>query len=427
MPRKKKVDSVETIESAVKETKTTTKKGTSKSAAPKATKANVKKVTTKKDEKEKKPVVEKKQTADTKKSVKKVDSKKKDIEKKEAIDTDTKVVKKTTSKKVAKKSEDKKVSTTQTATKKAEAKKVAAKSSSKKSNSAVEAPIKKEKKVSVKKETSKSAAKKVAAKVDVKVKAKSEAKKTTTKSKADAKKEPATKKTKVAKTTKSTKTSKTTSATKALTRKKKESAKIETIEYYDLPYRYNQTLVKLLYQTPNILFIYWDISDADRLEMINQYGNDFFDRTQPVLIIHNKTLNYSFETEIDDFANSWYLHINDTNCEYSVELGRKPKYNYNNNDNQISLPGNYLFVANSNKVESPNDHILFDKDMDTVYFKDVKTNIITKESITSLSFLRNMGRIYSLLNLDDIFKKAKKYLQLDLTNPSSANPTSTFK
>ena len=28
-------------------------------------------------------------------------------------------------------------------------------------------------------------------------------------------------------------------------------------EYYDLPYRYNQTIVKLLYQTPTTLFIYW--------------------------------------------------------------------------------------------------------------------------------------------------------------------------
>ena len=40
--------------------------------------------------------------------------------------------------------------------------------------------------------------------------------------------------------------------------------KVEIVEYYDLPYRYNQTVVKVLAQTPNTLFVYWDISDDDR-------------------------------------------------------------------------------------------------------------------------------------------------------------------
>ena len=102
--------------------------------------------------------------------------------------------------------------------------------------------------------------------------------------------------------------------------------KIEILEYYDLPYRYNQTVVKVLAQTPTTLFIYWDISDNDRANFVKQYGEDFFNYTKPVLVIHNKTMHYSFEIEIDDFANSWYLHVNDSNCEYTVELGRRPKY-----------------------------------------------------------------------------------------------------
>ena len=36
------------------------------------------------------------------------------------------------------------------------------------------------------------------------------------------------------------------------------------LEYYDLPYRYNETIVKILAQTPKKLFVYWDISDKDR-------------------------------------------------------------------------------------------------------------------------------------------------------------------
>ena len=44
----------------------------------------------------------------------------------------------------------------------------------------------------------------------------------------------------------------------------------------------------------------------------NQYGDNFFETTKPVLIVHNDSLNYSFEVEINDFANSWYLHVNDS-------------------------------------------------------------------------------------------------------------------
>ena len=69
------------------------------------------------------------------------------------------------------------------------------------------------------------------------------------------------------KTTKATATKKTTSktaTTKKLTKKsvsKKTTPKIEekkfidVPEYYDLPYRYNQTTVKVLYQNPTTLFV----------------------------------------------------------------------------------------------------------------------------------------------------------------------------
>ena len=205
--------------------------------------------------------------------------------------------------------------------------------------------------------------------------------------------------------------------------------KIEVLEYYDLPYRYNQTVVKVLAQTPTTLFIYWDISDVDRANFVKQYGEDFFNCTKPVLVIHNNTMHYSFEIEIDDFANSWYLHVNDSNCEYTVELGRRAKYY--NEERHINMPNNYLYVTSSNVIDSPNDCVLFDKNLKTVYFKDVKTNIVTAKDITSVSFLRNMGRIYNLYDLQSDFNKNSwinsDHWQLDLKNPSSSNPSSTFK
>ena len=203
--------------------------------------------------------------------------------------------------------------------------------------------------------------------------------------------------------------------------------KIEVIEYYDLPYRYNQTVVKVLAQTPNTLFIYWDISDVDRANFVKQYGEDFFNNTKPVLVIHNNTMHYSFEIEIDDFANSWYLHVNDANCEYTVELGRRPKYY--NSEKHVNIQNDYLYVTSSNVIEAPNDHVLFDRNIKNVYFKDVKTNIVTAKDITSISFLRNIGRIYNLYDLQSDFNKNSwidsNHWQLDLNNPSSSS--STFK
>ncbi len=234
------------------------------------------------------------------------------------------------------------------------------------------------------------------------------------------------------KATKSTtkKSSKESTAKKSTSRANKITAtsnltkKIEILEYYDLPYRYNQTIVKVLAQTPTTLFVYWDISDADRAHYVETYGDNFFNDTKPVLVVHNITMNYSYELDIDDFANSWYLHVNDSNCEYSVELGRRPKYN----NEEFNIPNNYLYVTSSNIMDSPNDHILFDKDLKTVYFRDVKTNIITAKDITSISFLRNMGRIYSLYDLqghfnEDVFINSNSW-RFDFRNPSSS---STFK
>ena len=240
---------------------------------------------------------------------------------------------------------------------------------------------------------------------------------------------------KVNKTAKSAKTSKTTTtkktkstvskSKKATTKKvtakskpnsvKKLSKSVDIVEYYDLPYRYNQTVVKVLAQTPSTLFIYWDISDSDRKEFEKQYGENFFQDTKPVLIVHNATLNYSFEVEINDFANSWYLHVADSKCDYRIELGRRPivkTEQFKNTD--------YIYVTTSNEMESPNDKILINKEQKMVYFKNIKTGQTKEKPFASLSFITNMGKIY---NIYDFYKAIYKNENIDtiydLNNPSS--------
>ena len=204
-------------------------------------------------------------------------------------------------------------------------------------------------------------------------------------------------------------------------RRATKKTKVDIVEYYDLPYRYNQTVVKVLAQTPTNLFIYWDISDKDREKYKEQYGDDFFETTKPVLIIHNTTMNYSFEIDINDFANSWYLYVNDAKCDYQIELGRRPiKEN-------PKIDTDYIYISTSNNIESPNDHILFNKEQKMVYFRNVKTGTqIEKPISTNISFIRNMGKIY---NIYDIYKAIYQTEDIEefydlSSNPSSGNPSS---
>ncbi len=210
---------------------------------------------------------------------------------------------------------------------------------------------------------------------------------------------------------------------KASISKTSKSKKANIIEYYDLPYRYNQTVVKVLAQTPNNLFIYWDISDKDRNNYKKQYGENFFENTKPVLIVYNDTLNYSFEVDINDFANSWYLHINDAKCDYRIELGRRPIAKLEKKENT-----NYIYISSSNEIKVPNDHVLFNKNQNMVYFKNTKTGVVTNKKISAnISFMRNMGKIYNIYDLYKAIYKDENIEDIfDLSNPSSGNPSSGF-
>lgn len=222
-------------------------------------------------------------------------------------------------------------------------------------------------------------------------------------------------------TTKKKTSSKQTKKTSTSTKKQitKTKSKPVITEYYDLPEKYNQTVVKVLAQTPKTLFIYWEISDADIENYKKQYGENFFETTKPVLIIHNDNLNYSFEVEINDFANSWYLHINDSKSNYRIELGRRPI------NNHLGMKSDYICITSSNKIESPNDHILFNNSQKMVYFRNVKTNIETQKPISSLSFMRNMGKIYDIYDIyKELYKNEDDFN--NLSNPSS-HTSSQFK
>ena len=232
---------------------------------------------------------------------------------------------------------------------------------------------------------------------------------------------------------KETTTKKKTVATKRVSKAKKGVEILDrqfSAEYYELPFRYNQTVVKILAQTPKNLFIYWEISDEDRESLKKQYGEYFFEITKPVLVVHNETLNYSFEVDIDDFANSWYLHVNDSNSEYKIELGRRPipvNYNYISNYDvnkkgplkEIQTP--YIYISSSNELDAPNDKILFNM-LDKVYFRNVKTNEIIEKDIKDFPNIYKNGKFINIYKLyQELYKEEIKNDSFNLLNPSSGN------
>lgn len=263
--------------------------------------------------------------------------------------------------------------------------------------------VEKSAKKSTKKTTKKAVAKKSTSttKNATTTKKKTEATKKTT-----AKKTTVEKKTTVKSATKKATTKKTESSVKknttrkknVSTKSKKDTQKFQA-EYYDLPFMYNKTVVKVLAQTPKMLFIYWEISEEDRDIFKKLYGENFFNHTKPVLVVYNDTMNYSFEVEVDDFANSWYLHIENANCEYHVELGRKPIQNINRQNQPIYIPY-YVYVTSSNEMTSPNNTILFDPNIKTITFRNIKTGEVIKKDINQFKFITNVG----IFNVKELYK-----------------------
>jgi len=165
-------------------------------------------------------------------------------------------------------------------------------------------------------------------------------------------------KTKISDTTSSKKTSSTH-------RKIKPTAKPMLAEYYDLPYRYNQTIVKQ--------DLFW------------------------LFIILLKIILSKLKLMILQIVG--ILELGEPNCDYVIELGRK----YNDFAN-----GDYIYINSSNDILSPNDHILFENmDLKNVLFKNVKTS----RTYSKDKLYGNIYDIYHALYNDEFLNK--------LSNPSS--------
>lgn len=126
-------------------------------------------------------------------------------------------------------------------------------------------------------------------------------------------------------------------------------------EYYELPSKYNQTVIRLLVQSPTRMFVYWEVSDKT-IKSFSKNSIDYSDCT-PVLKITNITKNYSYTIPVDPYADNYYIEVEDSGCDYKVELGRYAKADYINiyTSNTATVPANHPASQNG----CATDDILF--------------------------------------------------------------------
>lgn len=120
-------------------------------------------------------------------------------------------------------------------------------------------------------------------------------------------------------------------------------------EYYELPNKYDETSVKLLVQSPTRMYIYWDVSDF----FIEKFSREIYNNSVPFLIIENLTLGYSYEIQIDSFANNYYIQVADCDCDYKVKVIRKE-----NNVSHLVTQSNVTHIPRSSPCDY-NEDIIF--------------------------------------------------------------------
>lgn len=119
-----------------------------------------------------------------------------------------------------------------------------------------------------------------------------------------------------------------------------------------LPISYNESKIKLLVRDPKCIFAYWEISDEDKKSIVNILDKDIIKRSIPVLKVNNISGNKYFFVEINEFACSWYISVEDAGSIYNVEIGRKI------NDYFISILSSNYCQTPSNSL-SNNTNTLF--------------------------------------------------------------------
>lgn len=88
----------------------------------------------------------------------------------------------------------------------------------------------------------------------------------------------------------------------------------------ELPSEYGETRIVVQARDPHWAWAYWEFSSLEQKKLEVELGAFEYAHTQLFLKVFNIDLNYSFEILLPDKCDNWYLSLNDSNCDYYVQL-----------------------------------------------------------------------------------------------------------
>lgn len=135
---------------------------------------------------------------------------------------------------------------------------------------------------------------------------------------------------------------------------------VQTISQYYLPDSYDDNRITLLARDPHWLYAYWDLSAEKKNAFFRDFGRELWEKSHPVLKVVNVSRNESIYIRINDFSNNWYIHVPDSNCLYTAEIGRKVPDSF------------FINLANSNYTVTPGDYISPNTSAYFVDYRDVR-------------------------------------------------------
>ncbi len=116
-------------------------------------------------------------------------------------------------------------------------------------------------------------------------------------------------------------------------------------EEYQIPKRYQQNKLMLQVRNPKTAYLYWDYTDSQIIEAINNAGYDHLQEASLVLRVYNLSLSQSYDVYYDQEVkledDNWYLNNLNSGNEYQVRLAVK-----GSNDS-------LSFFLESNKINMP--------------------------------------------------------------------------
>jgi len=112
-----------------------------------------------------------------------------------------------------------------------------------------------------------------------------------------------------------------------------------------LPDGYGNTEAALLPRDPYWMFIYWEISESSKNNIIKQIGKDIFEKSRGVIRVYEvndkEELGKYFDIPVIIDAKNWYINVNECGKSYICEIG------------VITLDGRFIAIVRTNKVTLP--------------------------------------------------------------------------